>query len=224
MRVRISFNSDLQNGHRIGPPLRPRRTTIWCGNSLGNDKAEIAESVRGLKARDISEKDWFRLLHEGSSKTRFEYCEDSKNSLIYFRVIQGHSGGKQLRLLSSIVYYSHAPHVSTWLIFPASYDEYTALVKSGNAANKHVWKAVIGAYCWWKTWISLLIELCDVSSGYVVVCVLCCFFLQHAWTGVVAQASWYFRTVLWSILCLFSLSRFRSSVCCAVHVAWVCFQ
>ena len=35
------------------------------------------------------------------------------------------------------------------LIVHASYDEYTALVKS-DGASKHVWKAVKGAYCWWK--------------------------------------------------------------------------
>ena len=35
------------------------------------------------------------------------------------------------------------------LIVPASYDEYTALVKS-DGASKHVWKSVEGAYCWWK--------------------------------------------------------------------------
>ena len=73
-----------------------------------------------------------------------------------------------------------------------------------------------------ETWVQWSIELCDVSSGYVAGPLL--FFLQHAWTGVVAQASWYFRTVLWSIRCLVSLSRFQSSACCAVHVAWVCFQ
>ena len=44
-------------------------------------------------ARDFSEKDWLRHSHEGSNKTRFAYCEDSKNSLTYFRVIQGHTGG-----------------------------------------------------------------------------------------------------------------------------------
>ena len=47
-------------------------------------------------------------------------------------------------LLNSIVYCSHARHVSTWLIVPASYDEYSALVKSGNVASKHVWRAVNG--------------------------------------------------------------------------------
>ena len=44
-------------------------------------------------AHDFSEKDWLRLIHEGSSRTRFECCEDSKNSLAYFRAVQGHSGG-----------------------------------------------------------------------------------------------------------------------------------
>ena len=39
-------------------------------------------------AQDFSEKYWLRLIHEGSSKTRFEYCEDSKNSLAFFRAIQ----------------------------------------------------------------------------------------------------------------------------------------
>ena len=27
-------------------------------------------------AQDFSEKHWLRLIHQGSSKTRFEYCED----------------------------------------------------------------------------------------------------------------------------------------------------
>ena len=44
-------------------------------------------------ARYFSDEQWLRLVHEGSSKTRSEYCEDSKNSLAYFRAIQGHSGG-----------------------------------------------------------------------------------------------------------------------------------
>ena len=46
-------------------------------------------------ARDFSEipELWLRLIHQGSSKTTFEYCEDSNNSLAYFRAIQGHSRG-----------------------------------------------------------------------------------------------------------------------------------
>ena len=45
-------------------------------------------------------------------------------------------------VLNSFVYSSHARHVSSWLIVFASYDEYTALVKSGNVASKHVWSAI----------------------------------------------------------------------------------
>ena len=59
------------------------------------------------------------------------------------------------------------------LIVLASYDEYTALVKSDNVASKHVWKAVKGAYCWWKPGyrdlLSYVTCLLDVWP------VLCCF-------------------------------------------------
>ena len=30
-------------------------------------------------ARDFSDEQWVRLMQEGSRKTRFEFCEDSKN-------------------------------------------------------------------------------------------------------------------------------------------------
>ena len=36
------------------------------------------------------------------------------------------------------------------LVVPASYDEYTELVKSGNVAGEHVRRAVSGMDCWWK--------------------------------------------------------------------------
>ena len=82
-------------------------------------------------------------------------------------------------MLNSMVYSSHARHVSTWSIVPASYDEYTALVKSGNVASKHVWKAVKGAYRWWKPGHRDLLS--DVTLPLVMWWpVLGCFFLQHA--------------------------------------------
>ena len=65
------------------------------------------------------------------------------------------------------------------LIVPASYDEYTALVKSGNVASKHVWKAVKGAYCWWKPGYR---DLLSYVTFLLVMWwpVLSCFFLEHA--------------------------------------------
>ena len=59
------------------------------------------------------------------------------------------------------------------LIVLASYDEYTALIKSGNVASEHVRKAVKGAYCWWK------LGYCDLLSYVTFLLdmwpVLCCF-------------------------------------------------
>ena len=59
-------------------------------------------------ARDFSETHWLRLVHDGSSKTRFEYCEDSKNPLAYFRAIQGHSGG--ISIDPELMGYIRIPH------------------------------------------------------------------------------------------------------------------
>ena len=63
--------------------------------SLGHDKAEpkLLKAFAKQGAQDFSEEDWLRLIHEGSSKTRFEYCEDSKKSLTSFRAISGHICG-----------------------------------------------------------------------------------------------------------------------------------
>ena len=55
-------------------------------------------------------------------------------------------------VLNSIVYSSHARHVSTWLIVPASHDEYTALVKSGNVANTRL-ESSQGCVLLVETWI-----------------------------------------------------------------------
>ena len=64
------------------------------------------------------------------------------------------------------------------LIVPASYDEYTALVKSGNVASKHVWKAIKGAYCWWKPGYRDLLSYVTflLVMWWTVVCCCCCFF------------------------------------------------
>ena len=74
-----------------------------------------------------------------------------------------------------------------------------------------------------EIWVPWPIELCDVSSGCVAGLL---FFLPSACVNWCSCASLviFFGTVLWSIRCLVSLSRFKSSACCTVHVAWVSFQ
>ena len=59
------------------------------------------------------------------------------------------------------------------LIVPASYDECTALVKSGNVASKHVWRAVSGTYRWLTPGYHYLLSY--VTFLLVVWPVLCCF-------------------------------------------------
>ena len=60
------------------------------------------------------------------------------------------------------------------LIVPASYGEYTALVKSDNVASKHVWKAVKGAYCWWKPgYRDLLSSVTFLLDMWPVLCCFC---------------------------------------------------
>ena len=56
-------------------------------------KPVLLKAFEKQGARDFSDEEWLRLVHEGCSKTRFEFCKDFKNSLAYFRAIQGHSGG-----------------------------------------------------------------------------------------------------------------------------------
>ena len=42
---------------------------------------------------DFSDSDWLQHVHKGSKKTRFQYCKNSQNVLLYIRATQGHIGG-----------------------------------------------------------------------------------------------------------------------------------
>ena len=118
--------------------------------------------------------------------------------------------------------YIPAMHVTflLGLIVPASYDEYTALVKSDNVVKQTRLESSQGCVLLVETWIPWPIELCDVSSGYVACPLL---FFPSARVNWCSCASVVIFS-MWSIRCLVSLYRFQSSVCCAVHVARVCFQ
>ena len=79
-------------------------------------------------------------------------------------------------VLNSFVYSSHSRHVSSWLIVFASYDEYTALVKSGNVAStrlEHSMERIAGGN------LDTVTLLSDVT--FLVICALSLVvFLQHA--------------------------------------------
>ena len=48
-------------------------------------------------AQEFSENHWIQLIQQVSSKTRIEYCLDTKKSLCCLRAIQEHSSGIPIR-------------------------------------------------------------------------------------------------------------------------------
>ena len=59
-------------------------------------------------ARDFDDGYWLRLIHDGSTKKRLEYCQDEDGNICYFRAIQGHSGG--IPISPELRKYTRIPH------------------------------------------------------------------------------------------------------------------
>ena len=54
---------------------------------------KLRKAFQKAGGQTFSDSDWLLYIHEGSNKTRFQYCKNSKNVLLYIRAIQGHIGG-----------------------------------------------------------------------------------------------------------------------------------
>ena len=54
---------------------------------------KLMREFSGRGGRNFSDRDWLQKIYDRSNKTRFEYCLNSKDSLIYIRAVQGHTGG-----------------------------------------------------------------------------------------------------------------------------------
>ena len=59
-------------------------------NSMGPKLRKASEKAGGHK---LSDPDWLQKIYKGSNKTRFRYCKNSRDVLVYIRAIQGHTGG-----------------------------------------------------------------------------------------------------------------------------------
>ena len=59
-------------------------------NSMG---PKLRKPFRKAGGQQFSDSDWLQYIYEGSNKTRFQYCQNSRNILLYIRAIQGHTGG-----------------------------------------------------------------------------------------------------------------------------------
>ena len=61
-------------------------------------------------ARDFDDGYWLRLIHDGSTKKRLEYCQDEDGNLSFFRAIQGHSAS----IPTSPVWMKYTPIPYDW--------------------------------------------------------------------------------------------------------------
>ena len=57
---------------------------------------ELGDAFQTSGGQRFSGKDWLHHIDEGSSETSLQYRENSKSVLLYFRVIQGHTGGAMI--------------------------------------------------------------------------------------------------------------------------------
>ena len=92
-RRRRLGNSSLQNGYKNGASYDQDERQSDGSMHWDTIGPVLLKAFAKHGARDVSEKYWFFLIHEGSSKARIEYCEYSTKSIANFRAIQGHSGG-----------------------------------------------------------------------------------------------------------------------------------
>ena len=96
--------------HEFGGPQPPLKTAIskfvmkllrHCDQEeRDSDGAMHWDSIHSRLLKELgtrmglncSQRDWLQAVHEGSNKTRFEYCKNSRDSVMYVRAIQGHTG------------------------------------------------------------------------------------------------------------------------------------
>ena len=45
---------------------------------------------------NFTDREWINYIWKGSSKIRFQHCQNSRGKRLYIRVIQGHSGGETI--------------------------------------------------------------------------------------------------------------------------------
>ena len=58
--------------------------------------SRLLSELGSRMGQHCSHRAWLQAVHEGSNKTRFEYCKNSKDSVTYVRAIQGHTGGNMI--------------------------------------------------------------------------------------------------------------------------------
>ena len=87
---------------------------IWTERLIGVLGYLCTDASSKLQVLGVfSNSQWLSLIHRGSDKTRFQYCLDSIENVMYFRAIQAHSGGVLV-----------GPQFFNYVVFPLGWKEY----------------------------------------------------------------------------------------------------
>ena len=86
----FSRNRSLKFGHEIGTSLWSRRKSNRRRCSLQLEGPKLRKALQKAGGQQFSDSDSLQYVHEGSNKTRCQYCNNSRDVLQYNRAIQGH--------------------------------------------------------------------------------------------------------------------------------------
>ena len=54
---------------------------------------KLRKAFQKAGGQQLSDSDWLRHIYKGNNKTRFQFCKNSRDVLLYIRALQGHNVG-----------------------------------------------------------------------------------------------------------------------------------
>ena len=103
--------------------------------SLEINGSKTVKSVQKAGGQNFSDSDWLQRIFKGSNKTRFQYCKNSRDVLLYSQATQRHTGGNVI-----------APELMGHVAIPFKWKEFlfyrgcsfdvTSILKSGLIAEE----------------------------------------------------------------------------------------
>ena len=107
--------------------MKEKQTALFIGNRWVQNCEKRSRGMEGTNSRTLI---GFSTFYIGSSKTRFQYCKNSRDVFLYIRAIQGHTGGN----VTALELMGHVAIPYKWKEFlfhrGCSYDV-TSILKSG---------------------------------------------------------------------------------------------
>ena len=98
---------------------------------------KLRKAFQKAGGRKFSDSDWPQHHYKGSHKTRFQYCKNSRDVLLYIGAMQGHTGG--ILIAPELMVHAAIPYKWKEFLFHrgCSYDG-TSMLKSGPIAGGRI--------------------------------------------------------------------------------------